>query len=240
MKNYVSLITGGAGHLGSEVSKKLAANGSNVIVVDKNDDAGNAISKKLQTEYGVRVDYLNLNLLDSSCFSKAYEYVNEKYGKLNYLVNCAAFYDSTPGWGVPFEQESYEAWMKVFQVNTLAPFFLTQKLSPLLKKSESASIVNVSSIYGILGPDHGLYEGTSMTNPAAYGASKGGLQQITMWLSTVLAPQVRVNTVTPGGIERGQNEIFKARYEAKTPLKRMANEDEIADAILFLLYDHYI
>jgi NAD(P)-dependent dehydrogenase (short-subunit alcohol dehydrogenase family) len=74
-----------------------------------------------------------------------------------------------------------------------------------------------------------------MTNPAAYGASKAGLQQITTWLSTVVAPEVRVNTVTPGGVERGQDENFRARYEAKTPLKRMATEADVADAITFLL-----
>ena len=93
----------------------------------------------------------------------------------------------------------------------------------------------MSSIYGLVGPDHSLYEGTEMTNPAAYGASKGGLQSITTWLSTVLAPDVRVNTVTPGGVERGQNPTFLARYESKTPLGRMATEADVADAIVYLL-----
>ena len=176
-----------------------------------------------------------MNLLDPKCFKEAYEAVKEKFGQLDYLVNCAAFYDDTPGWGVPFEEETYEAWMKVLQVNTLAPFFLAQSLFPMLKESDSAAIVNVSSIYGLLGPDHGIYEGTDMTNPAAYGVSKGGLQQVTKWLSTVLSPNIRVNTVTPGGVERGQNPTFKERYEKRTPLGRMAVEEDVADAIWFLL-----
>ena len=74
-----------------------------------------------------------------------------------------------------------------------------------------------------------------MTNPAVYGVSKGGLQQITKWLSTVLAPKVRVNTVTPGGLYRGQLKSFVDKYESRTPLKRMANEKDVANAIVFLL-----
>ena len=74
-----------------------------------------------------------------------------------------------------------------------------------------------------------------MTNPAAYAASKGGLIQLSRWLSTYLAPEVRVNTVTPGGVERGQSEPFKSRYENKTPLKRMATEEDVANAVEFLV-----
>ena len=125
--------------------------------------------------------------------------------------------------------------MKVLRVNMLAPFFLAQTLCPLLKQSSCGAIVNVSSIYGLVGPDHSLYEVTDMTNPAAYGASKAGMQQITTWLSTVLAPEVRVNTVTPGGVERGQDPRFIERYEARTPLRRMATEEDVADAIAYLL-----
>lgn len=77
-----------------------------------------------------------------------------------------------------------------------------------------------------------------MTNPAAYGASKAALQQIAKWLSTVIAPKVRVNTVTPGGVERGQDAKFKLRYEEKTPLKRMANESDIANAIYFYYHQN--
>jgi NAD(P)-dependent dehydrogenase (short-subunit alcohol dehydrogenase family) len=235
MKGAVALVTGGAGHIGRETCVKLAMEGCNVVIVDKNIDAATKFAETLKKEWKVEAFPLTLDLMEPTCFTQAYEQVNKVFGKLDYLVNCAAFYDDTPGWGVPFEEETYEAWLKVLRVNTLAPFFLTQKLFPLLKNSKLASVVNVSSIYGLVGPDYGLYAGTDMTNPAVYGVSKGGLQQMTRWLSTVLAPTVRVNTVTPGGVERGQNPEFKARYEAKTPLKRMATEEEVADAIVYML-----
>ena len=82
-----------------------------------------------------------------------------------------------------------------------------------------------------------LYEGTVMGNPAAYGASKGGLLQLTRWLATVMAPAVRVNAITPGGVWRNQPEPFRTRYEERTPLRRMATEEDLKGAIAYLASD---
>ena len=95
----------------------------------------------------------------------------------------------------------------------------------------------MGSIYGILGPDLSLYDDTDLNNPAAYAASKGGLLQLTRWLATVLAPSVRANAVSPGGIERGQPEAFMSKYIARTPLKRMGCEEDFKGVIAFLASD---
>ena len=235
MKDTVALVTGGAGHIGKETCRKLAEQGCHLVILDRNENTASELTKELTLIAGCKASVINADIMEPDAFASILEQVNSSFGKLDFLVNCAAFYDETPGWGVPFEQESYDAWLKVLRVNMLAPFFLSQALHPLLLASGRGAIVNVSSIYGIVGPDHNLYQGTEMTNPAAYAASKGGLQQITTWLSTVLAPEIRVNTVTPGGVERGQDEGFRSRYEAKTPLGRMATEEDVADAIVYLL-----
>ena len=107
----------------------------------------------------------------------------------------------------------------------------------MLKSQEGASIINIASIYGLYGPDWSLYEGTNMNNPAAYAASKGGLIQLTKWLATTIAPEVRVNAISPGGIFRNQSTIFVKRYEDKTPLGRMASEDDFRGAIAYLATD---
>ena len=107
----------------------------------------------------------------------------------------------------------------------------------MLRKSGSGSIINIASIYGINGPDFSLYEDTEMGNPAAYAASKGGLIQLTRWLSTSLAPKIRVNAVSPGGIFRNQPKNFVERYENKTPLGRMANEEDLKGIIAYLSSD---
>jgi NAD(P)-dependent dehydrogenase (short-subunit alcohol dehydrogenase family) len=123
------------------------------------------------------------------------------------------------------------------EVNVTAAFHLSQKLSGLLKNTGNGSIVNVSSIYGVVGPDMSLYNGTEMGNPAAYSVSKGGLIQLTKWLSTVMAPHVRVNCISPGGLARNQPESFSAKYIEKTPLKRMGIEEDFKGAVLYFASD---
>ena len=95
----------------------------------------------------------------------------------------------------------------------------------------------MGSIYGTYGPDWGLYRQTRMGNPAAYAASKGGLLQLTRWLATTLAPQIRVNSISPGGIYRKQPKAFVNRYNARTPLARLATEDDVRGAVAYLASD---
>ena len=130
------------------------------------------------------------------------------------------------GWVVPFEEQAIDTWRRAIEVNLTAAFHLSQVLTPLLRASGHGSIINIGSIYGVVGPDLRLYEGTPMGNPAAYAASKGGLLQATKWLASVLGPDVRVNAISPGGIARNQPEVFARRYEQKTPLRRMGAEEE--------------
>ena len=108
---------------------------------------------------------------------------------------------------------------------------------PALRASGHGSIIHISSLYGVVGPDMRLYEDTAMGNPAAYGASKGGLIQLNRWLSTVLAPEIRVNAISPGGLWRGQPEAFVGRYVARTPLGRMGTEEDFKGAAAFLASD---
>ena len=107
----------------------------------------------------------------------------------------------------------------------------------MLRAKRRGSIINISSIYGAVGPDMSLYDGTSMGNPAAYAVSKGGILQMTRWLSTVLAPDIRVNSITPGGIARNQPLPFVERYEKRTPLRRMGREEDFKGAIAYFASD---
>ena len=112
------------------------------------------------------------------------------------------------------------------------------KIIILIKKlNKNGSIINVASIYGVLGPNYSLYEGTDMGNPAAYAVSKGGLIQLTRWLSTTLAPDIRVNTISPGGVFRNQADEFVHRYESRTPLGRMAREEDFIGVTAYLASD---
>ena len=118
-----------------------------------------------------------------------------------------------------------------------APFHLTQLMLPLLEAASAPSIVTIGSVHGIVGPDWRLYESLAMSNPAAYAASKAALIQLTKWLATTLAPSIRCNSVSPGGLERSQPSKFVTRYQERTPLGRMGSENDIVGAIVYLLSD---
>jgi len=155
------------------------------------------------------------------------------------LVNNAAFVGTSDlqGWVTDFDRQTVETWRRVLEVNLTAAFDLSKGLAPLLRERAGGCIINIGSIYGSYGPDYRLYEGTEMGNPAAYAASKGGIIQLTRWLATTLGPEVRVNTISPGGVFRSQPEVFVKRYRERTPLARMATEDDFRGAIVYLASD---
>jgi NAD(P)-dependent dehydrogenase (short-subunit alcohol dehydrogenase family) len=231
----VAVITGGAGHLGRAMAAALVELGAKVALVDRDPavtDAAAAVHRSGAAGF-------SLDLADDATVRSLPDTVKAKLGGFDILINNAAFVGTSTldGWVVPFAQQSVDTWRKCLDVNLTAAFALTQAATPLLAASGHGSVINVASIYGIVGPDHGLYAGTSMGNPAAYAASKGGLIQLTRWLSTTLAPKIRVNALTPGGIARGQPREFADRYVARTPLGRMATETDMIGAVAYLASD---
>ena len=239
LKGRCALITGATGGLGRVMADTLAELGADLVLVDRPDSDFDSLSANLTERWGVKVDCQACDLEQQAQRTDLMASLKSSGQRLNILINSAAFVGTSDlhGWAVPFEQQTIETWRRALEVNLTAIFDLCQGLTPLLKAAEGASIINIASIYGIYGPDWSLYEGTNMSNPAAYGASKGGLIQFTRWLATTIAPCVRVNSISPGGVFRDQHEAFVQRYEAKTPLGRMATEDDFRGAIAYLASD---
>ena len=234
-----ALITGGAGHIAVAMADTLAELGANLVLVDRDADRLGPLAVRLRETFDISVDTHVCDLEDETARQGVIDVIKgDGYG-LDILVNNAAFVGSKDlqGWAVPFEEQKIETWRRAFEVNLTAVFDLSKGLLPLLRASRGGTIVNIGSIYGELGPDWGLYEGTTMGNPAAYSASKGGLFQFTRWLATTLAPEVRVNAISPGGVARGQSPSFVSRYENRTPMRRMATEDDFRGAIAYLASD---
>ena len=232
----VALITGGAGHLGLAMAEALAELGCGLCLVDHDAAGLETATAKLHATWPVPVWTRCAELEDESARRALPAWVEASGGRLDILINNAAFVGTRglAGWVTAFEQQSLDTWRRCLEVNLTAAFDLSQGLAPLLRASGQGAIVNVGSIYGVVGPDLGLYAGTAMGNPAAYAASKGGLTQLTRWLATVLAPDIRVNCISPGGVYRQQPEAFVERYLARTPLGRMAVEDDFKGAIAYL------
>lgn len=239
LKGRVALITGGTGHLGCTMAEALAELGAAVAILDLDPAACQTRAETIAQEHGVASLGLACDLADEAATRSAPDRVARALGGLDILINCAAFVGTSQleGWVTPFAQQSAETWRAALEVNLTSAFVLTQAAAPLLAARGRGSVINLASIYGILGPDMRLYEGTAMGNPAAYAASKGGLLQLTRWLATVLAPRVRVNGISLGGVWRNQPEAFVERYQARAPQGRMANEEDIKGAAAYLASD---
>jgi NAD(P)-dependent dehydrogenase (short-subunit alcohol dehydrogenase family) len=237
LEGRVLAITGAAGHLGRAVAKAVLESGGAVALVDRGgeplDDAAEQLTKLGPCEPFA----VDLALDEDRAGLPAR--IGARFGRLDVLVNNAAFVGDSAlqGWVVPFADQRIDTWRRALEVNLTAPFHLVQLLHPMLADSGRGAVVNVGSLYGVLGPDMSLYEGTSMGNPAAYAASKGGLVQLTRWLATTLAPDIRVNCVSPGGIARGQPEAFVEKYVRRTPLGRMGIEEDLVGAVVYFASD---
>lgn len=241
MRGRRALITGAVGGLGRVMAETLAEMGADLVLVDINAAALTEQSQDLANRYGIDTQIVECDLEESAQREELVRKVLRGREILDVLINNAAFVGTSElqGWAEPFEKQTVETWRRALEVNLTSVFHLCQLFTPALRcsRSNSGSIVNIASIYGEYGPDWSMYQGTSMANAAAYGASKGGLIQFTRWLATTLGPGVRANVISPGGVLRGQPKNFVDRYEKRTPLQRMATEDDFRGAIAYLASD---
>jgi len=234
-----ALVTGGVGCVGRIACETLVELGASVAVLDQDAAACRARAEELVRRLGGRAVPLACDLRDEAATRAAVQTAVEELGGLEVLIHAAAYVGTTQadGWGVPFERQTVEAWDAALRVNLTSAFVMAQEARQALAASGHGSVILFSSIYGVAAPDFRLYAGTTMANPAGYGASKGGLLQLMRTLATTLAPRIRVNAISPGGVARGQPEAFQRRYVERTPLGRMATEDDLRGAVAYLASD---
>jgi len=234
-----ALITGATGGIGQQIAITIAELGANLNLVDRPGSNYDDLLRLLSTFTDINVQCIDCDLENVNERSELIKQISNEENTTDILVNNAAFVGTSnlDGWIDDFEYQSVETWKRAIEVNLTAAFHLSKGLTPKLKERSKGSIINISSIYGISAPDYSLYESTDMGNPAAYAASKGGLIQLSRWLSTTLAPNIRVNAISPGGVFRDQPKLFVDRYESRTPLERMATEEDMKGTVAFLASD---
>lgn len=236
------VVTGGLGMLGREFVKELARRGARPVIFDLlySPEA----SRKAfdgQEMPGFAVDLASRPSIDSAVAE-----LIARFGVPEALVNNAAL-DSPPNAPLsengPFETYPESSWEKVMDVNVTGLFRLCQALGSKMAEAGRGSIVNISSIYGLLSPDQSLYEyrrqrGEEFYKPVAYSVSKSAILNLTRYLATYWAKQgVRVNTLTLAGVANGQAEEFLEAYCKKIPIGRMADRTEYNGALVFLCSD---
>ena len=164
--------------------------------------------------------------------------INKKYKKIDIIINNAALTgDQLNKKPKKYLNENSKHYLKELEVNLVSSIEIIKGTQKLLANSKGASIVNISSIYGFMAPKFEIYKNTNLTNHVGYSISKGGLIQLTKWLASYLAPNVRVNCVSPGGVKRKQASIFVNSYIKHTLLKKMATDDDVVNGVIFLSSD---
>jgi NAD(P)-dependent dehydrogenase (short-subunit alcohol dehydrogenase family) len=236
LKGKCALITGAGGKIGYEIALTIAELGGDLILVDRPGTNYDKLQIAIKAFGDRSVKLVDTDLEDEDARSELITNLLNDKAPLNILINNAGFVGTSDlkGWVTDIQNQSIETWRRAVEVNLTAAFDLSKGLIPKIKESGDGSIINISSIYGFVAPDYSLYEDTQMGNPAAYAASKGGLIQLSRWMATTLAPDIRVNTISPGGVFRNQPAKFVKRYKMKTPLARMATEEDFKGAIIYL------
>ncbi|RZK09607.1 MAG: SDR family oxidoreductase [Flavobacterium sp.] len=221
LEEKVVIVTGGSGLIGRSIMNDIQKKG------------GIAINADINVETDFASHQVKTDITSPDSIKEVIRSIIGNYGRIDGLVNNA--YPRTSDWGNKFEDIRYESWCRNvdFQLNSVFSFI--QHVIAELEKTKGA-IVNIASIYGVVGNDLSIYEGTNITAPAAYSAIKGGVINFTRYLASYLGKRgIRVNAVSPGGIFDHQDKVFVNNYEKKVPLGRMGRPDDISPAVSFLL-----
>ena len=237
LSGKVVVITGGAGILGSRMSRALVDCGARLAIIDRSGDKATELAQALGN---AATGYAG-DVTDRAGLVAIRTRIEAEVGAVNVLINNIA--TKTANIFEPFETFPLEDWNEVMNVNTTGAMLACQVFGTPMAERGAGSIITTLSIYGIVGPDQriyagAMYEGRAINSPAVYSASKAALLGLTKYLAAYWGHRgVRVNAITPGGVFSGQNDEFVGRYSARVPLGRMAHGDEMSGAIVYLASD---
>jgi len=243
LSGKVALVTGALGLIGKEHCKALAQAGATVIVAD----LSIAQCVDFASTLGNHSKGIALEITVESEVEKCADWVEKEFGRLDILVNNAAINDHFQTSSdllslSSFENYPVDMFQKSWEVNVKGLFLCSQKFGKIMLKNKQGSIINIASTYGVVGPDQSLYKDENgqqlFFKTPAYPTTKGAVINFTRYLAAYWGEQgIRVNTLSPGGVENGQTDFFMQQYSAKTLLKRMAKPDDYAGALVFLASD---
>ncbi|MDD3375047.1 MAG: SDR family oxidoreductase [Candidatus Omnitrophica bacterium] len=223
-KNKTIVILGGEGLIGRALVEGFVETQAKVVVLDLE----NAVDK--DRVFFKKVDVAQLEILEDF-FSN----LKKEFGYVDAFINAS--YPRTTSWGKGVEETSLESLKENVDIHLNSYSWLT-RIMAMLMKDKGGSIINFSSIYGMLGNDFSVYQGTAMTSPMEYSVIKGGITNLTRYMASYFGPYgVRVNTVSPGGVLNHQDETFVQKYIQKTPLGRMAKPEDMVGIVQLLASD---
>jgi len=246
LTDRVAIITGGAGLLGTEYCHTLAKAGAHVVVADIDGQGAISLAQAVTESSGVEALGLQTDISQLDSVKDMVKATLERFERIDILVNNAAldpkFDQEHAGQHLNrFEDFPFDAWQEALAVNVTGMFLCAQAVASAMLERGQGVMVNISSTYGMVGPDQRLYQREGKPpqyKPVTYTVSKAAALGLTRYLATYFAKTgIRVNALSPGGVYADHDAEFVRRYSAKTVLGRMAEADEVASALLFLVSD---
>ena len=235
LKGRIALVTAGAGPLfGSSISQALAEAGATVITASRSLEANQQFAESLRSA-GHDAHGMQFDLSDPDSIRQLHRDVIDRFGRLDVLVNSALTRDGHAG---RLEDQNPEIWMKAAGGDFSGLFLICQQFLPDMVRQGRGSIINISSIYGVVSNDPTIYAGTTMVQPPTYNFVKAGMINFTQYLACYYGKQgVRANCISPGGYFDDQPQPFVDQYCRRVPVGRMLGNDEIQGAVVFLASD---
>ncbi len=244
----LALLTGGAGLLGQRYCRMLLGAGATVVVADVNEESAVRVAAESVDEMGGDARGMALNVADKQSIIALSNTLHAQYGSIDILINNAAIdpkfeKDSEQERSRTFEEYPMEMWQQSINVNLTGTFLCCQVIGAAMARNSGGVIVNVGSTYGLVAPNQSIYakQGEShqtLFKPPDYPVTKAGVTHLTRYLAAYWGGRnVRVNTLVPGGVYNNNDPEFVKRYSAHTPIGRMADQDEMSSALLFLVSD---
>lgn len=236
LQDKIVLVTGGAGLIGSALCRAIAVQGGVAIVADINLAKAESVAKSIRESDDQRAEAIVMDITDAASVVSVVTELTERHGHIDGLVNNA--YPRNKNYGRRLE----EVELADFNANTnmhLGGYFLTMQIfAKMFREQGGGVIVNMSSIYGCIAPKFDVYAGTAMTMPVEYASIKSGVLHLTRYFAQYYKKDgVRVNAVSPGGVEDGQDAKFLARYNAHAGKIGMLGQDDVTDVVVFALSD---
>lgn len=231
----VVVITGGSGYLGSAITKGMLALGALVTIADR-------MEPDFLNDWKDQGLWIPYDASDTSSIKDVFERTKERFGQINALINCVS-YGSKAGPDSTIERMSDEDWQSGVNGVLGSMFRTVREAIPYLRENGGGSIVNFSSMYGVVSPDPRVYGESGANNPPDYGAAKAGILQFTRYCAAHLAKDnIRVNSVTPGPFPNmdkklNQNDEFQRKLKDKTMLGRVGTPEDIVGPVILLVSD---
>ena len=248
LSGRIALLTGGAGMLGRQYTRTLLRAGARVVVADLDADAAAGAARAASQEAGGEAVPYGVDIRDKTQVDEMVASLAERWKRIDILVNNAAIdpkFDAEVAsrQSNTFEDYPLDQWQQSLDVNLTGAFLCCQAVGKQMVSQHGGVMINIASTYGVVAPDQRLYQRDDETEqtrfkPAAYAVTKAGLAHLTRYLAAYWGRNdIRVNTLTPHGIYNSQDEQFTRRYAERCPLGRMARQDEMNGALLFLASD---